>query len=355
MTKEFTLSPRKKQILLSAVESYIENALPITSGNVQSNYFSSLSSATLRSELANLEEMGYLRQLHTSSGRVPTTQAYRYYVNNLIASRPIDKELIDDIKDKFVVRSAFLLDVLDSLAKKMGEFTHLPTFVMMKGNGELTINAINIIPLITGQALLLLQTNAGIINNTFVMPDGVTEEHCKDASKFLTNNLCGKTISDVINNFDKYNTSFHSQIHYFNDLFVAVTDMLKEFANSGGSFMTHGSTSKLLENPEYKDISKATKFLQVIENESELKEIINGIDENSNQDIVFSIGDENGNDDCDYSIVKANYHLSDGITASLGIVGPERMDYARIASALKFILDEMNSKIYDKGEDDGKK
>ena len=355
MAKEFNLSPRKRQILLSAVENYIENALPITSSNVQSNCFSTLSSATLRNELSALEEMGYLRQLHTSSGRVPTTQAYRYYVNNLIASSTIDKDVIDEIRDKFVVRSTFLLDMLDSLAKKMGELTHLPTFVVMKGAGDLTINAINIIPLITGQALLLLQTNAGIINNTFIMPDGVTEEHCKDASKFLTNNLGGKKISDVINNFDHYNSLFKNQIQYFNDLFVAVTDLLKEFSEGSTSFMTHGSASKLLENPEYKDISKATKFLQVIENESELKNIVDGIDENSNQDIVFSIGDENGDDNCDYSIVKANYHISDGITASLGIVGPERMDYARVASTLKFILDEMNSKIKDKGEDNGKK
>lgn len=352
--KEFTLSPRKKQILLSAVETYIENALPITSGNVQSNCFSSLSSATLRNELNALEEMGYLRQLHTSSGRVPTTQAYRYYVNNLITSSTIDKEVIDEIKDKFVVRSSFLLDMLDNLAKKMGELTHYPTFVTIAGSGEIAINAINIIPLITGQALLLLQTNAGILNNTFIMPEGVTEEHCKDASKFLTNNLSGKKISDVINNFDHYNTLFKNQIQYFNDLFVAVTELLKEFSENGTSFMNRGSASKLLENPEYKDINKATKFLSVIENEKELKNIVDAIDENSNQDIVFSIGEENGDNECDYSIVKANYHMSDGITASLGIVGPERMDYARVASALKFVLDEMNEKLKDKGDNNGK-
>ncbi len=355
MVKKIELSPRKHQLLLSAVESYIENALPITSGSVQSNYFNSLSSATLRNELSALEEMGYLKQLHTSSGRIPTTMAYRYYVNNLITSRPMDSELIDQIKDKFTSRSAFLVDMLDSLAKKIGELINYPTFVMMKGSSELYINAINIIPLITGQALVLLQTNAGIINNTMDMPENVTEEHCKDASKFLTNNLGGKKIVDVLNNYDYYDNLFRNQIHYYNHLFEAVTSMLKEFSAKGTSFLTHSSATKLLDNPEYKDVNKAKKFLNVIENEQELKTIVENIDENSNQDIVFSIGEENGDETCDYSIIKANYHLADGITASLGVVGPERMDYARIASALKFIVDEMSNYDIDKGDNNGKK
>ena len=83
---DFTLNERKRDLLLSAVEGYIENALPITSEKVQSNYFTSLSSATLRNELNTLEEMGFLKKLHTSSGRVPTTKAYRYFVDSIIGN-----------------------------------------------------------------------------------------------------------------------------------------------------------------------------------------------------------------------------------------------------------------------------
>ena len=99
------LSDRKRQLLLGAVESYIENALPITSEKVQSNLFTSLSSATLRNELSTLEELGYLKQLHTSSGRVPTTKAYRYFVNNLMKNKMFDKTLLDKVKDKFENRN----------------------------------------------------------------------------------------------------------------------------------------------------------------------------------------------------------------------------------------------------------
>lgn len=340
--KDFELSPRKKSLLLGAVESYIENALPITSEKVQSNLFSSLSSATLRNELATLEELGYLKQLHTSSGRVPTTKAYRYFVNNLISSQSFDKKMLKSVRQKFQDRSEFLLDTIDCLAKKIGEIVEYPVFVSAHGYEELLIKAINIIPLITGQALVLIQTNEGIINNTIHLSSGLTEEHCKDASKFLTTNFLNKRVADMIENFDYYNQMFKNQIKYFNELFSGLISVLSEFVEKGTLKVEKGSTDKLLEKTDMHDLDSAKKFLRVVENEEEIKNIINKIDEETDIDIVFSIGDENDDEKIsDYSIIKANYKMPNGIVASIGVLGPERMDYARIASALKYVVDEM--------------
>jgi len=337
------LSDRKRQILLGAVESYIENALPITSEKVQSNLFTSLSSATLRNELSTLEEMGFLKQLHTSSGRVPTTKAYRYFVDNLMESQNFDKSLLNKIKNKFENRNSFLLDTIDGIAKKIGEIVEYPVFVSMSGYEMLEIKAINVIPLITGQALLLIQTSEGIINNTIQLSEEVTEEHCKDASKFLTTQLMNKRLIDVISNFDYYNDKFKTQIKYFNDFFSQIINLLNNYIDKGSAKVVKGNTSDLLEKTKIDDLSKAKKFLSLVENESEIKNAIEKIDE-SKEDIVFSIGAENENEDmADYSIIKANYKLPSGITAHFGVVGPERMDYAKIASALKFIVDEMNN------------
>ena len=355
MKKEelFELNERKRQLLLGAVESYIENALPITSERVQSNLFSSLSSATLRNELSTLEEMGYLKQMHTSSGRIPTTKAYRYFVNHLISNENFDLQAIEDVSAKFKQRSGFLLETLDEVAKKIGDIVDYPVFIQTRGYEELLIKAINIIPLITGQALMLIQTNEGIINNTFSLQSYITEEHCKDASKFLTTNLANKKVADIIENFDKYNEMFKAQINYFNELFTSMTEMLKYYVSKGTSSVVRGNTTKLLDNPELKNIDNAKKFLNIIENENSLKEIIDNIDENSNSDIVFSIGEENDKEELnDFSIVKANYTLPNGITTSIGVVGPERMDYAKIASTLKYIVDEINN--MHKGDNDGK-
>lgn len=340
--KDFELSPRKKSLLLGAVESYIENALPITSEKVQSNLFSTLSSATLRNELATLEELGYLKQLHTSSGRVPTTKAYRYFVNNLISSQSFDKKILKSVRQKFQDRSDFLLDTIDCLAKKIGEIVEYPVFVSAHGYEELLIKAINIIPLITGQALVLIQTNEGIINNTIHLSSGLTEEHCKDASKFLTTNFLNKRVADMIENFDYYNQMFKNQIKYFNELFSGLISVLSEFVEKGTLKVEKGSTDKLLEKTDMHDLDSAKKFLRVVENEEEIKNIINKIDEETDSDIVFSIGDENDDEKIsDYSIIKANYKMPNGIVASIGVLGPERMDYAKIASALKYVVDEM--------------
>ena len=352
MTK-YNLSDRKKEILINAVGNYIDNALPITSSNVQSSVFSSLSSATLRNELNALEEMGFLKQLHTSGGRVPTSEGYKFYVDTLLQSNNFDSEVVDDIKGRFINRSNFILDIVDGLAKNVSDVLKLPTFIEMHHYENLTIKNINIIPLITGQALLLLQTDAGIINNTINLSGTISEDNCKDASKFLSLNLCNKKIKDILENVDYYNELFKHQIQYFQELFTFITDVLKNYTQTT-AIKTHANVPQLLESNEYKDLDSAKKFLSLVKDDKEISKIITKIDDTSNNEIVYSIGDETNEDYDDYSIIKANYSLKNGIVASIGVVGPKRLDYYRIASALKFITEEIAEldKKTDEGETD---
>lgn len=338
MSDKFNLSERKREILLSAVGNYIDNAIPITSGNVQNSAFTSLSSATLRNELNALEEMGFLKQLHTSGGRIPTSRGYKYYVDSLLSSQKFDNDVVDSIKEKFDKRSNFILDVVDGLAKNVSDVLKLPTFISMQNSESFVIKGINIIPLITGQALVLVQTDVGIMNNTINLSENLTEENCKDASKFLTTNLYNKKIKDIIDNFEYYNDLFKNQIKYFQEFFSFITETLKNYSN----LKTHSNISNLLENPEYKDIGSAKKFLSLVENEEKISKIIKDIDETSNNDIVYSIGEDDSDEYSEYSIIKANYSLKNGVIASVGVVGPKRLDYCRIASALKYITEEIN-------------
>lgn len=339
---ELILSDRKKDLLLSVVENYIETALPITSEKVHKCMYATLSSATLRNELNALEQMGFLKQLHTSGGRVPTTNAYRYFVNALLTQNKFSAKALKQVKDKFVTRSAFLVDMLDGVAKSISEITHYPTVVHVSGFKTLKLQGINIIPLLTGQGLVLIKTDAGVMSNNIVLNESITEEHCKDASKFLSTNLYNKSIEDIVTNIDEYSGLMKKQIKFYNELFLSLAEILNEYCENGSSFVKPGQTSKLLTQPEYQDIDNAKKFLNLIENEQELKHIIKNIDDNTDNEIVFSIGEENQSDALsDYSIVKANYSLSNGIHASIGVVGNKRMDYAKIASALKYMMDEM--------------
>ncbi len=339
---EFTLSERKNNILLDAVERYIDNAIPITSSNVQENSFKNLSSATLRNELNALEELGFLKQLHTSGGRIPTTKAYRYYVNNLFKGGNIDASKFGTVKERFTKRSAYLKEVLNDLAKYISNVTSYPTFVMTKGYQDLIIKGVNIIPLISGQGLVLFQTDAGLINNTISLNEEISEENCKDASKFLTSSFYNKTIKDIFEHIDEYSNSFNNQIDSYQNLFNSLIQVLEGYVNNGMSFLTNSNTTKLLEKPEYKDINSAKKFLNILENEEEIKNIMDSMDQSSTNDIVFTIGDENLDKKySDYSIIQANYTLGNGVVTKIGVLGPERMDYAKIASALKYVVDEM--------------
>ena len=340
---EFKLNERKTQLLLNAVENYIDNASPITSERVQNNIFSTLSSATLRNELNALEEMGYLRQLYTSGGRVPTTKAYRFYVDTILQNDAINVANIAKVEEKFKIRTTNLQELLDTLAQRVSEVIEYPTFVQLSNYKSLTIEAVNVIPIITGEALMLIKTNAGIINNTIPLKKEISEENCKDASKFLTTRLANKKINEVIDNYADYRQMFKQELSYFQELFFSLTEVLKDFAKNKTSTYKSGNTSKLLNGPEYKDIDSAKKFLNTIENKDEIIKIMDNIESADNSEVVFSIGDENNSEEFnEYSIIKANYSLSDGIVASIGVVGPERMDYARIASVLKFITDEIN-------------
>lgn len=341
----FELSERKRDILLNAVENYIENALPITSEKVQINCFKELSSATLRNELSALEEMGYLKQLHTSSGRVPTTKAYRYFVDSVINSKALNSKKIKRVEAKFEKRSSFLMQVLDDIAKKVSELSGIPAFVSLEGIDNMVVQAINIIPLITGEGLLLLQTNAGIINNTIKLDEGISEDNCKDASKFLTTNLANKKVKDILDNYEEYNKLFKTQIVSFQELFLSLTDILKEYVSSKKGFVSSINTTRFLDEPELKDVNKAKEFLEVVENKEKIKEIINDINRCDTSELTFSIGEENENKAMkDYSIISANYSLVPGIRASVGVVGPKRLDYMKVASILKFIVDNSEDK-----------
>lgn len=351
--KDFVLKDRKKDLLLSSVEDYIENALPITSQKMYTNNFCFISPATLRNELNALEQMGYLKKLHTSGGRIPTTKAYRFFVNWLITNNSLNMEEVDEIKDKFIQRSAFLQEILTDLAKTISEITNYPTVVSTGGYSNLVLQGVNIIPLMTGQALVLIKTDAGIINNTVKLKKLLSEENCKDASKFLTTSFYGKKISDVVTNINMYTEMFKTQIIYYQELFEMLVEVLKEYAHQV-RLVKSDNPQLILNSTKYGDIESAKKLINILENEEEIKKVIDNIDNNSSSDVTFAIGEETDREDLsDFSIVKANYQLSNGMVTSIGVIGPKRLDYAKIASALKYIIEEQNKK-NEEEKDNGK-
>ena len=329
------ISERKLQILYSAVEDYIQFATPITSGSVHEKYIQDISPATLRNELSALEAMGYLKQLHTSSGRVPTTKAYRLYVNELMKSTKFGKKELETVRDLLSKRTAYLTDVISQVAGVISQATNYPAVVVLNGYDNLPIESIKIIPLIDKSALLLIGTKNGIVNGQFNLSSGVTEEVCVDASNLLTKKFYGKTIKYMRDNIQTELIDAKNEIDTFSGLYNNLIDCLSNLV-SGQSHIIKVGETKLLNNPEYTDLKDAKKVLDILEDDNELKQVFENGDEN---EISFTIGRENNSEDLkSCSVVKANYKIGGKQIASIGVIGPERMDYSNVAGALKVIV-----------------
>ena len=223
------LSERKHLILIQAIEDYIKDANPITSGNVQEKFLKNVSTATLRNELNALEAMGYLKQLHTSSGRVPTAKGYKYYVSGLLKNLDFNSDELENVKNNIFSRSATISDIVTNLAKLVSKKTNYPTVVFLERVNNLIIEEIKIVPLIDEQALLLIKTKSGYVNNT--LSGRLNERGCLDASSYLTRIFKDKTIGFMMENMEIVERECQEEIDGFNEIIINLITGMKELVD----------------------------------------------------------------------------------------------------------------------------
>lgn len=325
------LSERKKKILCMAVEEYIRDCSPITSGGIKDVASLECSTATLRNELNALEAMGFLKQLHTSGGRVPTAQGYRYYVESLLGNINIKDGELEKVKDVIKTRTSSLDDIVTGIAKIVGEATNYPTVVMLDGYQNLILSEFKIIPLLEDKVMVLIGTMAGYITQTLDVKATVND--CQDASIYLTKHFAGETIGFMIENIDQFEFGMHNEISAFQTVVESLIEGLKRMNEQKKLSVRREGSAKLLESKG--EIEDAKKVLNVLEDEKQLSDILELEGEGK---IEVSIADE----DNSCSVVKAPIVVNGRQLASIGVIGPQRMDYAGIASALKVVIDSLN-------------
>lgn len=338
------LSSRKKEILCALVEDYIKDASPITSGGIKDRHLNNVSSATLRNELNALEAMGYLKQLHTSSGRIPTSEAYRFYVSSLLSDLKVNEEKIESVKDVLMERTKSVSEIVSELAKIVSEATNYPAVVFMNGYDNLILEEIKIVPLIANNSLVLIKTSHGIINNTLNVSAELTA--CEDASKNLTKAFSGKTIKEMMENFDAFEMSLNSELEEYKNLVENLLESIKKVLNTKNLAVRSAGATKLLTLNET-NIEDAKKVFGLLEDEQELKEIFEKETHDISVDVMEGSEKESG-----YSVVKAPIIVGGKNVGMFGVLGPQRMDYAMTASAIKFVASEIKNldKIEDKKE-----
>ena len=329
---------RKHDIVLTAVDDFIKTAQPITSGGLNA-HFKDISSATLRNELNALESMGYFRQLHTSGGRVPTSLAYKEYVNSLLDSDKLDYNSIKNVLSNYEDRSVSLISTLSTLAKRLSRATNCPTVLVQHGLQNLTIENIQIIPLIQKDALLLVETNAGIIDDNIALDPNIDKSSCQEASDYLIEHFKGQTIKFMIDNINDVCLKAGSQIIQFKNLIDSVADAMVNVIRTK-SDISNANPTNLLVGINKNEIDDAKSVFEFLSDEDS---VIDAVKSDTN-DLNFTIGEDKEQSKLKGGMMMSAPIVINGVPiASLALVGPKRIDYANVAAALKFIVNQIDN------------
>ena len=323
------IDARKERILRAIIDDYILTAMPVGSRTISRKYETSLSSATIRNEMSDLEELGYLAQPHVSAGRVPSPKAYRLYVNALLEENRVPENPL--AREYFTQRVRQVEDVITSAAQAISEFTRYTAVVMMPKQLELRVSTLQLIPMPRGAALLVIITDTGAIRDTVIR---VSENLDGDAlyaiSRMLTERLAGRTLQEVQEMLGSYSRQAG------NDRVIqGIADLAAQMARqSATDTVTVGGRSNILNYPEYSDVEKARAFLSVLEEREKLMSLLPA-DESA---YCVRIGPETGMPEmADCSVVTASYQVGQGHRGFVGVIGPTRMPYGSVLSALSAI------------------
>ena len=332
------LGSRKRQLLYSAIDNYIKLASPITSLLVQKTELHDLSTATIRNELNALEAMGYLKQLHTSSGRVPTTKGYRFYVNETLRSTSFDNVDLAKIGSDMFARTSSLSEIVDSISKTVSSTTHYPTIFYFDGFDNLIVKSVKVVFLLTSQLLILIETNAGAISHTVMASEKITQQDCENASNVFTSIFAGKSMKFMTGEVQEFSNNVKETMSKYDEVFKLVLHAVDMYYNRTKSKVSSHGIVKLLDS---KGLESAKNILTVLDDTSNIENIV---DKKDDSEISVKIGKENANEKLsDCAVIQAPLVIDGKRIATVGVIGPERIDYANIASVLKFVSDQIKN------------
>lgn len=327
------LSDRKKKILQAVIDEYIENATPVGSKSIQEAYFDSLSPATIRSELATLEELGFLTHPHTSAGRVPTNEAYKLYIDELIEKSKVTNSELNKIKSYFSSNIKETEYVSNQVVRVLTDLTNYTTVASIKSNNKDKIKSLKLIKFSENTIVLIVVMESGEVNDFRVYGNFAEgEEHILSAEKLLNKHVIGKSFVDLESLDEKVKQELYEYKELFVKIFTAIKDRVREKEN----LLLRGE-SKIFEHPEYNNIESVKDFMSVIDSKEKLKELLN--EDGQNIKINVSFGGEDTELPKDCSLVSAHYIIDDVDYGTYGVIGPSRMDYGKVIKILNGIRD----------------
>lgn len=344
------LDERKAKILDAIIRTYLETGEPVGSRTISKYSDLKLSSATIRNEMSDLEEMGYIVQPHTSAGRIPSDQGYRLYVDHILEQK--DQE-VQELKEMMLERTDKMEKLLKQVVKVLAANTNYTTIASAPAYHRNKLKFIQLSKVNSTQILTVIMIEGNIIRSKVLdVNEEVSQESVLKLNMLLNSILAGLTIEEItlamIRNM-KEQAGIHSEL--VGSIIDAVAEMIH--AEDEVEIYTSGATN-IFRYPELADNDTASEILSTIEEKQQLTDLVNQTLANSeNQGIQVYIGQESpiqAMKDC--SVVTATYELGDGLQGTIGIIGPKRMDYENVLKTLKTLTDELDA-IYNKKDRKG--
>lgn len=342
------LIDRKYRILQAIIDDYILTALPVGSRTISRKYEQKLSSATIRNEMSDLEELGYLDSPHTSAGRVPSYKAYRLYVDQMLRPETLSVEEAAFINRCFERRVHQVEELSMRIARALSSVTHYTSAVMTRTPSEQVLSHLQLVPVADRRALLVMVTRSGSVRQTVLdLTQPIGPDELYTVSRILTSRLEGCPLSELPFLLSQLAVG---EDRGMDEVANAIAARQREEADKGDvSTLVVGGRSNLLSFPEYSDVDKAKALLSVLETREKMVSLLS---QNGEMEISVRIGPETGMEETrDCSIVTASYRLGDGRVNTIGLIGPTRMHYGKVLAALEQVgrsltelLDEQNDR-----------
>ena len=340
------MTERKKKVLRSVVDLYIRTAEPVGSKAITELPDMKYSSATIRNEMSDLTAMGYLEQPHTSAGRIPSAAGYRLYVDELMADYRLSIDETKSINTAIEEKMQRVDKMVEKVAKLVSQATNLPAISMAARSADATVKHFELIQAGTGSFILVVMlSNDEVVNKLIKLPLNVAENDLK-----LLSALLNATMTEL--SAEEFTAGLLERVMRSAGAAASLVPVIVEFTaetlrRSGSANMVVAGQSRLLGLPEYRDVDKAQKVMTSLDEEtlSNLPAVM----QNANGTKVI-VGPENISEELkDTSVVMTKFDIGDGLQGMIGVVGPTRMDYAKVTARLSYFAESL-SKMFAKPE-----
>ncbi len=344
------LSERKLKILQAIVGDFIRSAEPVGSRTISKKYDMGISAATIRNEMSDLEEMGFLTHPHTSAGRVPSDKAYRLYVNSLMDRYELPEEEKRVIEQEINSNVTELDRTIRQAAKLLSNLTRLTSFAMTPKQDDNTLKYVNVLPVDEKIVVLMIVAESGDVMNTAIrLKSPYDADSLELLSKVMTKKYRGRPISSVLtmNIVDDIERDTANLAKIAGDVVPAFVSVLEDMLNVD---LYVDGLENIFSLPEYNDLEKARNFVNLVSRKQELTKML--MDRENG--VIVTIGGENTDEilkDC--SLITATYCVDGRCVGKLGVVGPTRMKYSEITSVIEYLTDNISNAFkLPGGEDD---